>query len=36
MWLVFYCATIASLSALSLLPELAPVRVEEKQAPFGD
>jgi hypothetical protein len=32
MWLVLYVATFASLSALSLLPELAPVVAEEKQA----
>jgi hypothetical protein len=33
MWLVLYVATFASLSALSLLPELAPVVAEEKQRP---
>lgn len=40
MWLVLYVATIASLSALSLLPELAselaPVPVEEKQPAHSD
>ena len=34
MWLVFYIATIASLSAL--LPDLEPVRVEERQTPYSD
>jgi hypothetical protein len=36
MWLVLYVATLASLSALSLLPDLAPIRVEEKQGPYSD
>jgi hypothetical protein len=36
MWLVLYVATIASLSALSLLPDLAPIKIDEKQSPYSD
>ena len=36
MWLVLYVATIASLSALSLLPDLVPIKIDEKKAPYSD
>jgi len=36
MWLVLYVATMASLSALSFLPDLAPIPVEEKKAPYNE
>jgi hypothetical protein len=36
MWLVLYVATLASLSALTLLQDLAPIALENNQPPHGD
>jgi hypothetical protein len=36
MWLVWYVATIGTLSALSLLPSLAPMKAHEDRTPDAD
>ena len=36
MWIVWYAATIGSLSALSLLPIMAPVKSEQERIPYAD
>jgi hypothetical protein len=36
MWLVWYVATIGSLSALSLLPILSPMKADEERTPYAD
>ena len=36
MWLVWYVATIGSLSALSLLPVMAPTKSEQERTPDAD
>jgi hypothetical protein len=36
MWLVLYVATIASLSALSLLPAMVPIKTDNDRKPYID
>jgi len=36
MWIVLYVAMIASLRAMSLAPDLVPVKTDENRNPYGD